>query len=64
MFARRSSWPSNDGATASVRRPEYYKANPCASILDIAKAREVLGFRPTSDWRTMVASLREDGPQQ
>ena len=46
-----------------VCRPEYYKANSCASILDITKAREVLGFRPSSDWRRMVASLREAGPQ-
>jgi nucleoside-diphosphate-sugar epimerase len=40
-----------------IRRPQYYEANPCASVLDITKAREVLGFRPTSDWRKMVATL-------
>jgi len=31
---------------------------------DITKAREVLGFRPGSDWRRMVASLGEIAPQQ
>lgn len=40
-----------------IRRPQYYSANPCASVLDITKAREVLGFEPTSDWRRMVATL-------
>jgi nucleoside-diphosphate-sugar epimerase len=40
-----------------VRRPQYYEANPCASILDITKAQDVLGYRPTSDWRKMVATL-------
>jgi nucleoside-diphosphate-sugar epimerase len=52
------------GRLPPVRRPEYYKANPCASILDITKAREVLGFRPDSDWRRMVASLGEAAQQQ
>ena len=52
------------GRQPRIRRPEYYEANPCASILDITKAREVLGFRPGSDWRRMVASLGEIAPQQ
>lgn len=42
------------GRLPTIRRPDYYKANPHASVLDITKAREVLGYRPTSDWRRMV----------
>ena len=38
-----------------IRRPDYYKSNPLASVLDISKARNVLGYEPTSDWRKMVA---------
>lgn len=40
-----------------IRRPAYYKDNPCASILDITRARDVLGYAPTSDWRKMTATL-------
>lgn len=39
-----------------VRRPDVYKRNPLASVLDITKAQEVLGYAPTSDWRAMAAA--------
>jgi nucleoside-diphosphate-sugar epimerase len=52
------------GTLPPVRRPDYYKANPCASILDITKAREVLGYEPSSDWRRTVASLGGAGDRQ
>lgn len=44
-------WPK----LPEIRRPEYYKANPHASIIDITKARTVLGYEPKIDWRTMLA---------
>jgi len=43
------------GKLPEVRRPAYYKANPLASVIDITKAREVLGYEPTINWRDMVA---------
>jgi nucleoside-diphosphate-sugar epimerase len=52
------------GKLPPLRRPDYYEANPCASILDITKAREVLGYRPGSDWRRMAASLGAAGDRQ
>ena len=51
------------GKVPELRRPAYYTANPCASILDITKAREVLGYEPSSDWRRMVASLATTLPR-
>ena len=38
-----------------VRRPELYAANPCASVMDITKAREHLGYEPRVTWRDMLA---------
>lgn len=46
------------GKLPEIRRPDYYKRNPLASVLDITKAREVLGYVPTSDWRAM-ASMKD-----
>jgi len=46
------------GTLPTIRKPEHFAANPQASLLDISRARDVLGFRPTSDWRAMVASTR------
>ncbi|HEU4377720.1 MAG TPA: NAD(P)-dependent oxidoreductase [Hyphomicrobiaceae bacterium] len=43
------------GKVPEVRRPHYYKANPLASVIDITKAREVLGYEPTITWRDMLA---------
>jgi nucleoside-diphosphate-sugar epimerase len=44
------------GALPPVRRPDHFRSHPQASLLDIRRAREVLGFEPTSDWRTMAAT--------
>jgi len=44
------------GKLPEIRRPEYYARNPNASVLDITKAREVLGYEPEIDWRTMLGS--------
>jgi sugar phosphate isomerase/epimerase len=38
-------------ALPEVRRPEWFAANPHASLYDIRKAMRVLGYRPGSDWR-------------
>ncbi len=44
------------GVLPPIRNPDYFRRDPLASILDIARAREVLGFEPTSNWRTMAAT--------
>jgi len=44
------------GVLPPIRNPDYFRRNPLASILDITRAREVLGFEPTSNWRTMAAA--------
>ncbi len=41
------------GKLPEIRRPDYYAKNPHASVLDISKAREILGYEPTIDWTTM-----------
>lgn len=45
------------GRLPEIRNPEYFRSNPFASVLDVTRARDVLGFAPTSDWRKMVASV-------
>jgi len=39
-----------------IRRPEVYKKDPCASVIDITRARERLGYRPEITWRDMLKS--------
>ena len=46
------------GVLPQIRNPDYFRRNPVASLLDISRAREVLGFEPTSDWRRMVATVK------
>ncbi len=46
------------GQLPEIRNPEYFRRNPLASVLDITRAREVLGFEPTSDWRKMFAAAK------
>lgn len=43
------------GALPEVRRPEIWQADPAASAIDCAHAREVLGWEPTGDWPGLVA---------
>lgn len=38
-----------------IRKPEIYEQRPTASMLDTTRAKEILGFVPTSDWRKMLA---------
>ena len=45
------------GFLPEIRRPELYERLPTASVLDGSRARDVLGFAPTSDWRQMLACL-------
>ena len=47
------------GTLPEIRRPEVYENNPFASVIDITRARDRLGYEPTSDWRRMVATLRQ-----
>jgi len=42
------------GRLPEIKRPEVYERLPTASILDITRARRVLGFDPRSDWRGMA----------
>jgi nucleoside-diphosphate-sugar epimerase len=44
------------GVLPPIRSPDHFRRNPLASILDITRAREVLGFEPTSNWRTMAGA--------
>lgn len=35
-----------------IHDPDYFRANPYAPVLDTRKAKRLLGFRATKDWRT------------
>ena len=43
------------GRPLEVRKPEVYERDPCASVLDISRARERLGWEPRGDWSSVVA---------
>ncbi len=43
------------GELPPLRDPGYFSRNPLASVLDIRRARDLLQFEPTSDWRRMQA---------
>ena len=43
------------GRRPEVRKPEVYERDPCASVLDISRARERLGWEPEGDWNSVVA---------
>jgi nucleoside-diphosphate-sugar epimerase len=38
------------GTLPPIRRPELYERNPRASVLDNSRARQVLGWKPTTFW--------------
>lgn len=42
------------GVLPPLRDADYFSRNPLASVLDIRRARELLQFEPTSDWRQMT----------
>ena len=44
------------GHMPELRNPAYYQNNPTASLLDITRARQVLGFEPEIDWQQMGAA--------
>jgi len=44
------------GFLPEIRRPELYERLPTASVLDGSRARDVLGFEPSRDWRQMLAA--------
>jgi nucleoside-diphosphate-sugar epimerase len=44
------------GKLPEIRNRAYFERNPLAAVLDITRAKEVLGFEPTSDWRKMYAA--------
>jgi UDP-glucose 4-epimerase len=43
-------------AVVEIRRPELYRENPNAALFDIAKARRLLGYAPSGDWRRHMAA--------
>jgi nucleoside-diphosphate-sugar epimerase len=46
------------GTLPAIRNPDHFRRNPVAAVLDISRARDVLGFEPTSDWRRMAAAAK------
>ena len=42
------------GRLPEIRKPDVYRADPHAALFDIAHARTVLGFSPTSDRRRWI----------
>jgi len=42
----------------AVRRPDIYRDNPIAGVLDITKAREKLGYDPVVDRAALVAKIQ------
>ncbi len=43
------------GKLPEIRRPEVFAANAHASVVDITKARRMLGYEPRVTWREMLA---------
>lgn len=41
-----------------IKRPEVFKANPRASVVDITKARRMLGYEPQITWREMLSGCK------
>src|SRR5258708_14133606 len=51
------------GKSLEVRRPELYRQDPNAALFDIAKARRLLGYHPSGDWRRhLPAAALAAGP--
>jgi hypothetical protein len=44
------------GFLPEIRRPEVYERLPTASVLDGSKARELLGFEPSRNWRELAST--------
>lgn len=43
-----------------VRKPELYVGNPCASVMDISKAQQQLGYVPQITWQSMIGHERNE----
>jgi hypothetical protein len=48
------------GRLPEVRKPEVYERDPYASVIDTARARNVLGYEPNSDWRRLFARVPDE----
>ncbi len=46
------------GTLPEIRKPEVYAQNPRASVLDGSRARDILGFSPSSDWLKLIEAPR------
>jgi nucleoside-diphosphate-sugar epimerase len=44
------------GRMPEIRRPELYARDPHAALFDIGKARRLLGYAPSGDWRRHLAA--------
>jgi hypothetical protein len=44
-----------------VRKPDVYRQNPHASVYDISRAREILGWTPSVAWADLVARVDHIG---
>ena len=47
------------GTAPPVRDPEWFERDPCASPIDATRAKQRLGWRPTSRWAEVAARLEE-----
>jgi len=47
------------GTLPEIRKPWVYEQNPYAAVIDCSRAREVLGWEPTSDWDRMSRVARQ-----
>ena len=46
------------GRLPDIRKPWIFERNPYASVIDCARARERLGWEPTTDWETLSGIKR------
>ena len=46
------------GKPPEIRKPWIYERNPYASVTDCARARDRLGWEPTTDWATLAGIKR------
>jgi len=45
------------GKQPEIRKPEFYRRNPHATIYDISRAERLLGLKPVSNWRRFLGDL-------
>ena len=46
------------GRRPEIRRPEHFRSDACASVLDSSRARDRLGWEPQGDWDSIVKKHR------